>query len=418
MKSSKLIALIFMMALILTACGEANEETAPEIRIEETAAVNETFQQSEPDDAAEPGDPMQKRVEQRCKEITSLYYDLYVSADKTEPQSSWDEPTLTQNSIDAIENLLMDAGLDVVDTNGEYPSYMTTADRFYEFWDAVKRHETVEQEIITVRDSGALAYRLFAYQEGIAYVYSMSYPLDGSSDLYYEKQEVLDWELTEKGNFYYRIYPADDKHYADFSLIRLAAPDLELYDLNLQYIMAGGYIATNIFLTDWEENDFGDLSFNDLWEYLYYDYYGEQFWPDGYTYISDQYYYEIPAAEFEKVVLPYFDIDLDTFRELAHYHAEGNYYPWRQVQTNDYDFLYYYTIEPEVTAYQINSDGTITLTVEMLSTDLKIDCLFSHEVTVRPLENGQFQYVGNKVTYQTEYGLPFCEPRLNWGKTR
>ena len=41
----------------------------------------------------------------------------------------------------------------------------------------------------------------------------------------------------------------------------------------------------------------------------------------------------------------------------------------------------------------------------MLSTDLKTDCLFAHEVTVRPLENGRFQYVGNKVTYQTEYGL-------------
>lgn len=41
----------------------------------------------------------------------------------------------------------------------------------------------------------------------------------------------------------------------------------------------------------------------------------------------------------------------------------------------------------------------------MLSTDLKTDCLFAHEVTVRPLENGRFQYVGNKVTYQTEYGF-------------
>lgn len=48
--------------------------------------------------------------------------------------------------------------------------------------------------------------------------------------------------------------------------------------------------------------------------------------------------------------------------------------------------------------YQVNTDGTITLTVQALSTDLKTDCLFAHEVTVRPLENGRFQYVGNKVT--------------------
>ena len=77
-------------------------------------------------------------------------------------------------------------------------------------------------------------------------------------------------------------------------------------------------------------------------------------------------------------------------------------------------FLWYYSFEPEVTAYTKNADGTITLTVEALSTDLKMDCLFAHEVTVRPLENGRFQYVGNRVTYQTEYGLPYAVPRLEW----
>ena len=181
--------------------------------------------------------------------------------------------------------------------------------------------------------------------------------------------------------------------------------------------MAGGYIGTNMYLTDWNEDNFENLSFNDMWEYLYYDTYGERFQPDGYSYIREQCCYEIPAEEFERVILPYFDIDLDKFRELAHYSGEGDYYPWRQIETNDYVFLRYYMIEPEVTACQTDEDGTITLTVEMLSTDLKTDCLFAHELTVRPLENGKFQFVGNRVTYQTEYGLPFCQPRLCWKKT-
>ena len=76
-----------------------------------------------------------------------------------------------------------------------------------------------------------------------------------------------------------------------------------------------------------------------MWEYLYYDTYGERFQPDGYSYIREQCCYEIPAEEFEKVILPYFDIDLDKFRELAHYSGEGDYYPWRQIETNDYVFL-------------------------------------------------------------------------------
>ena len=117
-------------------------------------------------------------------------------------------------------------------------------------------------------------------------------------------------------------------------------------------------------------------------------------------------------------MLPYFKIDRDTFRDLAQYHAETDSYPWRQIETNDFVFyLSYYMMEPEVTAYLVNAAGTITLTVEILSTDLKTDCLFAHEITVRPLENGGFQYVGNKVTYQTGYGLPYLQPRLSWDET-
>ena len=130
--------------------------------------------------------------------------------------------------------------------------------------------------------------------------------------------------------------------------------------------------------------------------------------------LQDQYGYAIPAEEFEAVVLPYYNIDLNTFRELSQYNSDGNYYPWRPLETNDFAFIWYYNIEPQVTAYRKNADGTLTLTVEALSSDLKTDCLFAHEVTVRPLENGAFQYAGNRVTYQTEYGLPCTIPRRMW----
>lgn len=405
MKLNRLIGLMIVFTILLSACSRPNNTDDPS---ESNYLV---FADSVLESQA---DPMKERIEQRCKEITAMYYNLYMSAKKTEPQNRWDDPVLLQSSIDGIEGLLIDAGLDVVDTNGVYPSHLTTADRFYNFWNNVKQGQTTEQEIIEIKESGALFYQLFIYQDGVTYLYSMEYPMDGGSDFNCEKHEVLDWELTDKGNFYYRIYPAGDKHYSDFALIRMIAPSLELYDLTMKYIWAGGYIGTNIFLTDWTVDDFGVLSFNDLWEYLFYDCYGKQTWQEEYDYIIGQDCCMIPAAEFEKVVLPYFDVDLDSFREMAQYNAEGDSYPWRQIQTNDFVFLNYYTIEPEVTKYTVHSDGTITLTVEMLSTDLKTDCLFAHEVTVRPLENGQFQYVGNKVTYQTDYGLPYCEPRLTW----
>lgn len=400
MKLNRLIGLMILV-ILLSACSGPDDGSQPSISNGHSTPESQS-------------DPIQKMIEQRCKEITSMYYDLYVRADKTEPQSKWDDPVLSQSSIDAIENLLIEAGLDILDSNGVYPSHLVTADNFYRFWDDAAQGQSTQQEIITILESGVLSYCLFIHQDGVTYVYFMSYPIEENTNVNYEKHKVLEWELTDKGNFYYRIYPAGDKHYSDFSLIRMVEPDRELYDLTMKYIWAGGYLGTNLFLMDWTESDWGNLSFNDVWDCLYYDYYGEQFWPEGYEYILEQDSYNIPAAEFEKVVLPYFDIELDTFREMAQYDAEGDYYPWRMIQTNDFVFLYYYTVEPEVTKYKVNSDGTITLTVEMLSTDLATDCLFAHEVTVRPLENGRFQFVGNKITYQTEYGLPYCEPRLTW----
>ena len=404
MKLNRLIGLMILV-ILLSACSGPDDGSQPSISNGHSTPESQS-------------DPIQEMIEQRCKEITSMYYDLYVSADKTEPQSKWDDPVLSQSSIDAIENLLIEAGLDILDSNGVYPSHLVTADNFYRFWDDAAQGQSTEQEIIAICENGMLSYRLFIHQDGVTYVHSMGYSIDGDSETNYEKYKVLEWELTDEGNFYYRIYPAGDKHYSDFALIRMVEPDVELYDLTMKYIWAGGYIGSNLFLMDWTESDWGNLSFNDVWDCLYYDYYGEQFWPEGYEYIWEQDCYNIPAAEFEKVVLPYFDIELDTFREMAQYDAEGDYYPWRMIQTNDFVFLYYYTVEPEVTEYKVNSDGTITLTVEMLSTDLATDCLFAHEVTVRPLENDKFQYVSNKITYQTEYGLPFCEPRLTWGPSK
>lgn len=362
-----------------------------------------------------PGAGQERDIQKRCRQIVSLYRDLYDSAQKEPAADRWEEQTLSQQSIDAIEARLLERGLDVIDSSADCPGYFVNAEHFRQFWDSVQRDEEASQEVIAIRDSGALSYRLLTHQDGTTYVYSLVCSLAGDEDPDYEMHQVYGAELTEQGNFYYRINPEDDCHYANYTLIRLQKPDQELWELYSKYILAGGYTATNIFLTDWTEDDFSPLCFNDLWEYVYRYRTGTQFWPDGCAYDKSRNCYLIPAAEFESAVLPFFRLDAQTLRQLADYDAQTDSYPWRQVESNDYAFyLSYYTIEPEVTACRTNADGTLALTVEARSTDLGIDCLFSHEVTVRPMEDGGFQFVGNRVLSQTEKGLPYCEPRLTW----
>ena len=346
-----------------------------------------------------------------------MYRDLYDAAPKQEAENQWEDQTLPQESIDGIEKCLLDKGLDILDSSEDCPDYFVNAEHFHQFWEAVQNNRNASQEIIAIRPSGALSYRLLTHQDGITYAYSLIYSLDGEGDPDYEVHQVYGAELTEQENFYYRISPEDTGHYASYALIRLKKPDPELWSLYSKYILAGGYSAANIFLTDWTEDDFTKLCFNDLWEYLYRYQNGAQFWPDGCAYDEDRSCYLIPAEEFESTVLPFFQLDVQTLRQLGQYDAQTDTYPWHQVDSNDYTFyLSYYTIEPEVIACRTNADGTLSLTVQVLSTDLGIDCLFSHEVTVRPTEGSGFQFVGNKMLSQTEYGLPFCEPRLTWEK--
>lgn len=357
----------------------------------------------------------ERQIQKRCQELVRMYRELYASAEKREPENRWERPLLAQSSIDTIEDRLLGEGLPVLDSDEVVPAYLPTGADFLSFLEAVRQGRDASQEVLSIRASGDLGYQLFSFENGRLVVYSAVVPLEEGVEPVFEVHPVLDWELTDRGNFYYSIYPQWDKHYVAYALVRLAEPKEALWELNRKYISAGCYVGSNLFLTDWTEKDFSGLSFNDLWEYLYRYEYGKQFSPDGYHYCAEGHYYEIPGEEFEQIILPYFAIDRETLRSFAGFDSEGQTYPWRQIQSNELvSILRYYTMEPEVTECRENPDGTLTMTVQVISTDLKTDCLFSHEVTVRPLEQGGFQFVGNRMLSQGEHGLPFCQPRLTW----
>ena len=67
---------------------------------------------------------------------------------------------------------------------------------------------------------------------------------------------------------------------------------------------------------------------------------------------------------------------------------------------------------PNVIASQKNSDGTLTLTVDAICPEKETDALFTHKLTVRPLEDGGFQYVSNAITAENEEDIPVYFPRV------
>ena len=151
MKFHKILICVFLTATLFAACGTVRKE--------------------EPDTASTAGEPaadtMYSRIVKRCAEITGLYRDLYNDGEKTAPQDPWGEPVLSRSSIEAIEALLIDAGLDVMDTDAVYPGYLSTGEKFREFWEDGTQQR---QEVLTIRESGTLAYQLFVRESSGIYM--------------------------------------------------------------------------------------------------------------------------------------------------------------------------------------------------------------------------------------------------------
>ena len=182
--------------------------------------------------------------------------------------------------------------------------------------------------------------------------------------------------------------------------------------MTLKYLLPVTYLNNNLFVTNWNQDNFGNLSFNDTFEYFYYLKTGNHFDVKNFETVKDTsfYYTKIPSKLFEDTVKPYFDISLENFRKLSLYDSKNGFYPWQEVGCDNAPI--YPDIQPEVVRKQDNNDGTFTLTVNVRCNDFKTDKLFTHKLKIRPLPNGNFQYLGNKITYKSEHEMPSDRPRL------
>lgn len=321
---------------------------------------------------------------------------------------------LSQSDIDALESCLLTEGFSVIDSDALYPEHLGNPESLYAFWAAVTSDTPTAQTVLRVNDDGSLSHLFFHHGKEDIFVLTVADWANGSLSV--RECNVLplyDMELTDWGIFYYRVYPADDPHYIDYAQLRLTPVDRKLYDLTRTYILPVGYQLVNLFLCDWQEGDWGSLSFNDLLDGFYLAQTGGFLPWEQYPFYASPARAMIPAQLFEDTLLPYFDIPLETFRTLCRYDAEMDSYPFRPIYGNDLTVWHYPMCEPLVTSSTENPDGTLTLNVQVYSPELKTDNLFSHTVTVRPNPDGTFQYVSNQLTYVSPRGLPPAMPRFD-----
>lgn len=366
------------------------------------------FSQSADTPAGQQDDPLPAEIEKRCMEIAKSCQDIIRNA-----------PAFNSAVIDAIEEALTARGYPVIVRDGRYPEYLANSQGLCDFWEALTSHGTGQIGIIRVRETGGLSFLFFRSIPEQRECFNVLLDWDGDREPYlsaWERLPVYDLELTESGSFYYQIYPSDG-HYADYGRILTRPVDRQLYDLTLAYLEPIGYCQNDLFCTDWTEQALGALHFNDLFGYLYEMRYGRQLelsqfshfeLPRNSLYQETPTCYRIPAELFEDAVMSFFAIRPEDLRSCAQ--CLDAAYPYA-----DYRLHYPSRIPdayPMVTGRRDSPDGTFTLSVAACCPDRKTDRLFCHDVTIRPLENGGFQYVSNRITYRSDYGIPPYFPRL------
>lgn len=394
--------LVLVLALLIFTSCSSQKDITGEIRFVRVQETTETLIKPEQQGVAEQMPIfVPKELEAACMTIANAYRDLIMDA-----------PEITNTTIEAIEARLIVAGYPIVVQEDPYPEYLANSQRLYDFWDRVSSKEDGEIGILWIREGGGFLYLYFCSVEGQGQSFLAVVDWGADREPYIsmcEQHPVYDWELTENGTFYYQIYPGDC-HYDDYARLLLHPVNAEYYDFVLSYIKPIGYYQNNMFYCNWSEPDFGSLCFNDLFGHLYLMCNGNKLNPNEFSYNKAPMYFLIPADLFEETVLSFFSITPAELQSRAVYfddrqeYAYADNYPYYPDDIPD--------MRPMVTAKTDNPDGTFTILVTVSSLEMKTDNLFSHEVTIRPLENGGFQYVSNKITYLTSYGLPPNFPRL------
>ena len=281
---------------------------------------------------------------------------------------------------------------------------MTQMQSVMDFCDSVENQKEAEVTIIQVSSLGGFSVYHLQTENGVVHVKRCYYGYkDGIMKSEDEGEYQTDyWRYTDDGylmfsgtyfseELYVLTLSSAEEHVA----FRILPLDAKCRELNEKYLLPIGYELNNMFLVDWNEDDFGDLNFYDMFDLLYPKLHNEKF-----PYVADDNLgigavYHIPKTEFENVIMEYFNIDSETLQSKTVYDSEDYTYEYKPRGFEEVEYPEYpYS---EVIGYTENSDGTITLTANVVFPYSGNSKVYAHEVVIRPLEDGRVQYVSNRI---------------------
>lgn len=349
----------------------------------------------------------EKEAENDCRTMMELIFDIYEDADKGIASNV----VLNDETILEMQKKLMETECPVAAlvTYSNMENY-ESVDYFLKECMAGKSGSVVVYEI---HDDGGIGRMKFIFDGSDMYVVSARgmWNDNGKPGMsYISYTRIKEWKYTDKGWFCYKLCvpePPEISEIMDGScLIRIKPMTEKQREMSERCVGGLGYQGNNILCSNWDTDHMEELDFNGMYEYLYAMKYGDKF-------NSENYPNGIPKEEFESLIMEYLPITAEQIREYAVFDEENQTYMWVRLGCGNYTPTFFGTSLPEVTNIKENEDGIVTLTVEAVC-DMVIcdDAVITHELKVRFMEDGSFQYLGNEILNDGIMHIPDYQYRI------
>ncbi len=346
-----------------------------------------------------------------AENIAAVYRDIYDEAVETN----------TLGSLETLQRIVARLGENgYVAVDSENQVDMAGAEQVIEFCKAVDEMKRATLTIIVIKDFGFRKFDLETESGNVMIVRGYyQYDKNGCPQNRNTVSYPADiWQYTEEGYLLFEGSYFSNENYVltlsaapEHTALRVLPLDEKCRELNRKYVLPVGYGQNNIFLTDWHEEEVGELDFYDIFDNFYPILYGQSI-----PYVADENLaagavYQIPEEIFENVIMTYFNVNKEALRRETTYISEKAAYEYRP--RGFYEVEYSDIPYPEVVDYTENQDGTITLIVNAVYSNGNTSVAYSHRTVIRPLDGDCFQYVSNQMTFlEDEHDIWWHSDRL------
>lgn len=356
-------------------------------------------------------DAIPEESQEDAEEIINICTDLYEKAAEENKLADLE-------TIGGIVNRLGENGYSAVDSKNQID--MTEPEQVVQFCEKVDAQEKAEITVLEVSYLGGFVKYDLHTKGGNVDVVRSYYKYENGN----MKREVIGnyqaeyWNYTEEGYLMFsgvwfseELYVLTLSGAEEHTALRVQPLDETYRELSRKYLRPIGFEKNNMFIVDWSEDDFGDLNFYDMYDILYPKVNGQYVPCVVDDNLSVCAVYQIPKEEFESVIMKYFNIDSETLQSKTVYCSEDSTYEYKPRGFEEVEYPEYpYS---EVVGFTENSDGTITLTANVVFPYAGDSRVYAHEVVVRPSEDGGVQYVSNRmIPSEDNYRETWHTPRL------